>query len=172
MWFRTCPCLLLEVSSDRYYNYHLIHAKLRRDLSQFICLHRSGYLAFIGYFCLEAGIGLTISESMTTVKDWGLLLNGRAIVLASPALVSGLLLTWLSRNSSSDWPLPLAMIAIPGVFYFGIWIFGVGFDGARDAGWVGGRSKYGSKYLSHLILCLLTVNVSLFCRCISSCTCC
>ena len=29
-----------------------------------------GYLAFIGYFCFQAGVGLCISEAMTKPSDW------------------------------------------------------------------------------------------------------
>jgi len=99
-----------------------------------------GYLAFIGYFCLEAGIGLSISVAMTSLQDWVYLFNPQAILLATPALVSGLVLTWLSRNSTNDAALPLAMVAIPVFFYAIVWFSGVGLDGAREAGWVGGTS--------------------------------
>ena len=91
-----------------------------------------------GYFCLEAGIGLAISESMTTLKDWLFLCNPQALLLATPALLSGLVLTWLSRNSTNDAALPLVMILIPALFYVIIWLSGAGLDGARDTGWVGG----------------------------------
>jgi len=78
---------------------------------------------------------------MTTLKDWVYVLNPQAILLATPALVSGLVLTWLSRNSTNDAALPLTMVAIPGLFYVIIWITGAGLDGARDSGWVGGASN-------------------------------
>lgn len=97
-----------------------------------------GYLAFIGYFCLEAGIGLAISETMTNVTDWAHLAKPESLLLAIPALVSGFVLTWLSRNVTNDSALPLAMVAIPGFFYFVIFVSGVGMEGAREAGWVGG----------------------------------
>eukprot|EP00978_Attheya_sp_CCMP212_P023724 scaffold73176_cov41-Attheya_sp.AAC.3 len=34
-----------------------------------------GYLAFIGYFCLEAGVALCISEAMVGLQDWAYLLQ-------------------------------------------------------------------------------------------------
>eukprot|EP00957_Ditylum_brightwellii_P097704 7441168-Ditylum_brightwellii.AAC.1 len=43
-----------------------------------------GYLAFIGYFCLEAGIGLCISENMTEMQDWKYLLSKQNCILALP----------------------------------------------------------------------------------------
>jgi MFS superfamily sulfate permease-like transporter len=96
-----------------------------------------GYLAFIGYFCLEAGIGLAVSKSMSTLADWAYLKDPKTLLLAIPALLTGLLLTWLSRNASNDATLPVVMVAIPCLFYFVIAVTGSGLDGARDAGWVG-----------------------------------
>jgi len=75
---------------------------------------------------------------MTTLTDWAYLANPEALLLATPALLSGLLLTWLSRNASNDAALPLAMVAIPFAFYVVIAVSGVGLEGAREAGWVGG----------------------------------
>jgi len=86
---------------------------------------------------------------MTTLKDWVYVLNLEAILLATPALLSGLVLTWLARYSTNDAALPLAMVAIPALFYVVIWITGAGLEGAREGGWVGGTSiaRYYSKRL-------------------------
>ena len=78
---------------------------------------------------------------MTTLKDWVFLCSPQALLLAFPALLSGLILTWLSRNSTNDAALPLAMILIPALFYFVAWLSGAGLEGARDAGWVGGTTS-------------------------------
>jgi hypothetical protein len=101
-----------------------------------------GYLAFIGYFCLEAGVGLAISDTIMTVTDWTLLLQPSVFLLAFPALVAGLVLTWLSRSVKNDAALPMAMIIIPGIFYVVIFVSGVGMDGARSAGWMGGNYTF------------------------------
>ena len=112
-----------------------------------------GYLAFIGYFCLEAGVGLAISVTMSTVGDWAHLANAEALMLATPALVAGLILTWLSRNATNDATLPLAMVAIPGVFYLVIAFSGMGMDGAREAGWVGGTKISDYVYRVTILCC-------------------
>jgi len=96
-----------------------------------------GYLAFIGYFCLEAGTALCISESMMELKDWAYLLDPHNLLLAVPGLVTGLLLTWISRNATSDATLPLTMIVIPAIFYVVIFATGTGIEGSREGGWVG-----------------------------------
>lgn len=97
-----------------------------------------GYLAFIGYFCLEAGVGLAISNTIINVTDWSLLFQPSLLLLAAPALIAGFVLTWVSRNVKNDAALPLAMIVIPGIFYIIIFLTEVGMDGARSAGWMGG----------------------------------
>ena len=99
-----------------------------------------GYLAFIGYFCLEAGVGLAISQSMSTLGDWAHLIKPQTLLLATPALAAGFVLTWLSRNVRNDAALPLAMVVIPAIFYFVVFVSGVGMEGARETGWVGGTS--------------------------------
>lgn len=87
---------------------------------------------------MEAGVGLAISKTMLTVGDWALLGNPKVLVLATPALVAGFVLTWTSRKIRNDAALPLAMVAMPGLFYIVIFVSGVGMQGARDAGWIGG----------------------------------
>lgn len=98
-----------------------------------------GYLAFIGYFCLEAGVGLAISKTILNVTDWALLFQPSVFLLAAPALMAGFVLTWVSRNVKKDAALPLAMVVIPGIFYTIIFLSGIGMDGARSAGWMGGK---------------------------------
>ncbi|CAN0389954.1 unnamed protein product, partial [Laminaria digitata] len=36
-----------------------------------------GYLAFIGLFCLEAGLALSTGQDIQGINTWGLLLNAR-----------------------------------------------------------------------------------------------
>jgi len=96
-----------------------------------------GYLAFIGYFCVMAGTALCISESMMDLKDWAYLLDPHHLLLAIPGLLTGLLLTYISRNAKSDAALPLAMVFIPALFYVIIFATGAGIEGAREGGWVG-----------------------------------
>jgi SulP family sulfate permease len=98
----------------------------------------AGYLAYIGYFCLQAGVALCISKAMTTVMDWQYVLtDADNALLAAPGLIAGLLLTYLSRTATNDAILPGAMVAIPIVFYVIIWWTGIGLEGAREGGWVG-----------------------------------
>jgi hypothetical protein len=98
-----------------------------------------GYLAYIGYFCFEAGVGLSISENILSITDWMVLYQKPStLLLAIPTLVAGLVLTWLTRNVKNDVALPLAMVLIPGLFYVVIFVSRIGMDGARAGGWIGG----------------------------------
>jgi sulfate permease, SulP family len=96
-----------------------------------------GYLAFIGYFCCQAGVALCISQPMTTLWDWSYLMQGRSMMLAFPGMISGLILTMTSRNAQNDAALPGMMMVIPSLFYLYILVTGMGLDGAREGGWVG-----------------------------------
>jgi hypothetical protein len=111
-----------------------------------------GYLAYIGYFCVQAGVGLAISYNMTSIMDWTILFQSSTtntntnsntttsyILLALPALITGLLFTWITRNIKNDVVLPISMILVPTLFYIIIYILNIGMDGARSAGWMGGK---------------------------------
>jgi hypothetical protein len=102
-----------------------------------------GYLAFIGYFCFEAGVGLAVSENIMSITDWMILYTKPStLVLALPALIAGVILTYITRNVKHDVALPCAMIVIPGLFYVIIFVSGIGMDGARAGGWMGGTSTF------------------------------
>jgi len=97
-----------------------------------------GYLAFIGYFCCQAGVALCISRPLMTLMDWKYVVTvPENLLLAAPGLLAGMLLTLVSRGVKNEGALPLAMIIIPALFYIVIAITGVGLDGAREGGWVG-----------------------------------
>lgn len=99
-----------------------------------------GYLAFIGYFCVQAGTALCISQPMMSIVDWNLLFNPHNLLLAGPGLLAGLVLTLTSRVATNSGVLPLVMVSIPALFY--ILLFGCGstLEDARDMGWVGETS--------------------------------
>jgi len=111
-----------------------------------------GYLAFIGYFCLEAGVALCIGKSMTTISDWAYLLEPRSLLLATPGLLAALILTIISRKAKNDAVLPTAMVAIPALFYVVLYFCSVTLDEARDSGWIGEETPpVAPKELIHLV---------------------
>jgi sulfate permease, SulP family len=103
-------------------------------LTQSSCV---GYLAFIGYFCVQAGVALCISRPLISIRDWAYLADLENLLLAVPGLLAGLLLTVVSRIATNDVILPGLMVLIPVLFYVGIYVTGVGLDGAREGNWVG-----------------------------------
>lgn len=103
-----------------------------------------GYLAFIGYFCFIAGVGLSVSQSMiggNFMSDIELLCNKKTIFLAIPGLISGIVLAVVCRFAKSDATLPLTMIAIPLGFYIVLYILGISLDEARQGMWVGEKES-------------------------------
>lgn len=96
----------------------------------------AGYLAFIGFFCLAAGLGLSCSKDVSSYRDFALLNSWRDWILAAPALGTGVMLTWVSRKGR-DWKaLPITITAIPVLFFVGLFAFSIPLDEARDGGWV------------------------------------
>ena len=99
-----------------------------------------GYLAFIGYFCVEAGVALCIGTVIMKPSDWADLCDARHLVLAFPGIVAGAVLTLVARKCDSEAMLPLSMVAIPASFYVVLLLSGMGIDDAREGGWVGQKS--------------------------------
>jgi hypothetical protein len=99
-----------------------------------------GYLAFIGYFCVQAGTSLCISKPMMSIMDWNLLFYPQNLLLAGPGLAAGLVLTLTSRLATNSGVLPCVMVIIPALFYIILWACGTSLEEAREAGWVGETS--------------------------------
>ena len=99
-----------------------------------------GYLAYIGYFCFEAGVALCISHPIMKPSDWGHLFDDKSLLLATPGIIAGIFLTLVSRKCSNDAILPISMVAIPLAFFIVMFISGYTIEDARDGGWVGKSS--------------------------------
>ena len=103
----------------------ILFAKLK--LSRFVAYVPipvvGGYLGFIGYFCLQAGVALCISKPMSTIESWGELMKEKSLLLACPGVLTAFALLLCARRSSDK--LPHLMTAIPLIFYIIIyWIWG------------------------------------------------
>lgn len=99
-----------------------------------------GYLAFIGYFCVMAGVALCIDKAMVELSDWAYLLQPNLLILAIPGLLAGMLILLVSRYSTNDAALPLVMVALPVGFFVGVYVTGFGMEPAREEGWLGPHS--------------------------------
>lgn len=98
-----------------------------------------GYLSFIGYFCLVAGIGMCISKSTIDggfFSDIQLLCDKESAILAAPGLIAGLIMMIVSRQAKSDAALPFTMVIIPFIFFVVIQFLGWSIEDARQHNWV------------------------------------
>ncbi len=102
--------------------------------------HSLGYLAFIGYFCLEAGVGLCLDTVIMKPSDWAKLFHEHALVLAIPGILSGALLTTVARKCNNEVMLPISMVVIPSLFYLVLFSHGYSISDAREGGWVGAEA--------------------------------
>eukprot|EP00048_Salpingoeca_helianthica_P005435 m.87854 g.87854 ORF g.87854 m.87854 type:complete len:936 (+) comp13596_c0_seq1:303-3110(+) len=90
-----------------------------------------GYLAFIGQYCLEAGMGLMSARTVTSFTDWPSLCNREAVLLVLPGVFLGLLLVFLVQRIRHFLVLPIFLLAIPGLFYLILGCTGTSLDDAR-----------------------------------------
>lgn len=96
-----------------------------------------GYLAFIGFFCLLAGLGICASESISSALDLTKIFNTHDLLLCLPAIICGTALTIISHKLTHVAALPGALVAMPLCFYLIIWITGVTMEESRELGWMG-----------------------------------
>jgi len=103
----------------------------------------SGYLAFIGFFCIEAGLSLCTSKAVTGWSDMvEIAMDSHDVILCIPGLLAGLLLCIVSRKAEGETTLPAVMMGIPLLFYVCVSVGGWTLDDARDFGWVGPNSPH------------------------------
>lgn len=121
-----CSELNAERKVNRVFNFHVLVV--------------GGYLAFIGYFCLEAGVALCISDTIMKPSDWSLLFDKQALLLAAPGIIAGIALTWVARKCQDEAMLPISMVVIPMIFYAVLFVCGWSISEAREGGWVGETS--------------------------------
>ena len=95
-----------------------------------------GYLAFIGFFCGQAGLAMMAGVQVTSVLEWGTFLQGRALLLLAPGLVMGVTIYLLLCRLRSAYVLPASMLAILALFFTSLFCSGASMQQARDFGWI------------------------------------
>ena len=95
-----------------------------------------GYLAYIGWFCGQAGLALMCNVELRAISDWYRLLHYEAIVLILPGLILGILAYVIIRNVDSPYVLPAYMVFILVMFFTILLITGYSIDDARRSGWI------------------------------------
>ena len=109
---------------------------------------------FIGFFCLQAGVGLSIGEDVSSIQDMTKVLNPHALTLVAPALAGGALLAWVSKNVSQWFALPLCLLLLPSVFYLWMLVSETSFAQAQAEGWLAAPRSEVSE-LAFVGLCLV-----------------
>ncbi|CAM9457545.1 unnamed protein product, partial [Ectocarpus sp. 13 AM-2016] len=99
-----------------------------------------GYLAYIGWFCGEAGLAFASGLEISGIGDLGVLASREALLLVLPAVLAGLVMYHSLRRFPSPTTLPLLMAAFLGTFFAFLRVTGTTLDEARAAGWVSAGS--------------------------------
>jgi sulfate permease, SulP family len=103
-----------------------------------------GYLAFIGLFCVEAGLSLTSGMAINGINTWHLLLESdRTILLAVTAVFTGGCLCWVARNLDTM-ILPACICVVPILFYLALLVTDTSMEEARAFGWLGQQHPPGN----------------------------
>jgi len=96
-----------------------------------------GYLAFIGIFCLYAGLalctGLVVNNVESMISVFG---NAHDVLLCVPGVLGGAFLLVVSQRYDNSFILSAAIMAMPVVFFFILLVGGISMDDARDGGWI------------------------------------
>lgn len=95
-----------------------------------------GYLAFIGFFCGEAGLAMMSNVEVTSLLDWNNFANLDSLIHLSPGLILGILYYILGNLNKSPWTLPVSMLISLCLFYGHLFFFDISFEDARNQGWI------------------------------------
>nr|CCA18297.1 Sulfate Permease (SulP) Family putative [Albugo laibachii Nc14]CCA18429.1 Sulfate Permease (SulP) Family putative [Albugo laibachii Nc14] len=95
-----------------------------------------GYLAFIGFYCLEAGLSMMSGKVINGILDWPRLLDFESLVLIAPGLVSGIAIFLVLSRYEHVMILPISMASILVIFYLSLAFMGTSLEQARLNGWV------------------------------------
>ncbi|KAL3664539.1 hypothetical protein V7S43_010292 [Phytophthora oleae] len=96
-----------------------------------------GYLAFIGVFCLYAGLALSTG---LVVNDFSSMLHmfddAHNLLLCVPGFLGGATLLLVSQNFKNPFALSTAIMIMPVIFFLVLAIGRISLDDARENGWV------------------------------------
>ncbi|KAG1711424.1 hypothetical protein DVH05_008676 [Phytophthora capsici] len=95
-----------------------------------------GYLAFIGLFCMYAGLslctGLVINDFTSMMQIW----DPHYMILCVPGVLGGIILLVVSQRCENSFALPATILLMPMLFFAVLALCGVSLDEARDYGWI------------------------------------
>ncbi|GMH66632.1 hypothetical protein TrRE_jg3033 [Triparma retinervis] len=96
-----------------------------------------GYLAYIGFFCGQSGLGLMAGTEVKGLSEWPKLMEGGKWELVLPGVCGGLFIYITVRRVKHMAVLPTCMLGILLLFYGWMWAKGMDIEEAREKGWIG-----------------------------------
>ncbi|KAL7546180.1 hypothetical protein ACHAWF_009520 [Thalassiosira exigua] len=95
-----------------------------------------GYLAYIGFFCGQAGLALASSADVSNLSEWGAFLEPRALTLAAPGVAGGVVIYAAVRTMRHVAVLPTCVAGLLAGFYGVLWTTGTSVREATEGGWI------------------------------------
>lgn len=100
-----------------------------------------GYLAYIGFFCGQAGLALMAAVNVTGLAEWYKFLNVDALVLLAPGVIGGCTIYFSVRTVRHMAVLPACIVMIMVAFYAILWATGTSVTQATEDGWINKAAK-------------------------------
>ncbi|KAL4094690.1 hypothetical protein PRIC1_010348 [Phytophthora ramorum] len=95
-----------------------------------------GYLAFIGFYAMEAGLSMMTTQSIKEPADWIKLADWDALLLSVPGVIAGTIIFWVNSRWDHMAVMPCCLAAMLIAFYTLLLVTGTSLEDARAAGWV------------------------------------
>ena len=95
-----------------------------------------GYLAFIGFFCGQAGLALMAMVDVSSIREWYKFLDPDALLLLMPGLIGGCIIYFSVRTLRHMAVLPSCIIMLLLFFYAVLWTTGTSVEEATENGWI------------------------------------
>ena len=111
-----------------------------------------GYLAFIGFFCGQAGLAMMAGVQVTNLSEWGNFCSTRALILLAPGVICGVTTYHLLCRVHSPYVLPFCMLSIITIFFSLLLLSGTSLEDAREFGWISPLTHPGKLQIMCIVL--------------------
>ena len=105
-----------------------------------------GYLAFIGFFCGQAGLALMASVNVTGLSQWYKFFNANALILLTPGVLGGCFIYYSVRTFRHMSVLPTCIVMLMVVFYVILFATDSSVQEATENGWINEVAETGAWY--------------------------
>ena len=95
-----------------------------------------GYLAYIGFFCDQAGLALMAQADVRGPADWPRLWHGDRFRLLAPGVLGGAATYLTVRTCRRAAVLPGTIVLLATAFYAALWATGTSVREAAERGWI------------------------------------